>query len=80
MTTPTTVRVGQIWRDNDKRGYGRHVKVIEVDATHATVSLWMTRSASSNTAKPGRLTRIRLDRFRPTSTGYVLVRDTEEQS
>lgn len=72
MTTPA-VRVGQIWRDNDKRAKGRHVKVVEVDGTHATVALWMTRSASSNTAMPGRRTRIRLDRFRPTSTGYTLI-------
>lgn len=78
MTTPA-VRPGQIWRDNDKRAKGRHVKVVDVDGTHATVKLWMTRAASSSTATPGRRTRVRLDRFRPTSTGYVLVRDVEEQ-
>jgi hypothetical protein len=74
----TTVRVGQVWRDNDKRGYGRTVCVIETDATHAVVELVVGRGVGSQQAKPGRRTRIRLDRFRPTSTGYVLVQDTEE--
>lgn len=81
MTTPTTVRVGQIWRDNDKRGYGRQVRVVETDATHAVVEQHVPRGGARGAShlKPRR-TRIRLDRFRPTSTGYVLVQDVEEQS
>ncbi|MFH8336920.1 hypothetical protein [Streptomyces sp. AM6-12] len=67
--------VGQIWQDNDKRGYGRKIRIIEIDATHATVELVTGRQVptlhgSRETAKPGRRTRIRLNRFRPTSTGY----------
>lgn len=69
------VRVGQIWQDNDKRGYGRRVRVVEVDETHALVELHVPRGAGHMHAKPGRRTRIRLDRFRPTSTGYRLVQD-----
>lgn len=81
----TTVRPGQVWQDNDKRAYGRKLRVVDVDATHATVELvdprhWQNRSRSigdddPRRAQPGRQTRIRLDRFRPTSTGYRLIED-----
>jgi len=63
------VRVGQIWADNDKRSRGRKVRVVEVGETHATVEEVVT----GWTGRPPRRTRIRLDRFRPTSTGYRLV-------
>lgn len=66
-----TVKPGQIWADNDWRSSGRTVRVIEVDATHATVEV-VTNGRMTYT-KPGRRSRIRLDRFRPTSTGYRLV-------
>ena len=67
MTQPIpTVRPGQIWADNDKRSAGRQVAVLAIDETHAVV-----RPAGG----PGLQTRIRLDRFRPTSTGYRLVKD-----
>lgn len=62
------VRVGQVWEDIDKRGYGRQVHVVSVGDTHATVE--------DTVGKPRR-TRVRLDRFRPTSTGYRLVLDVE---
>jgi hypothetical protein len=79
------VRPGQVWADNDKRSTGRHVRVVEVDRTHATVELvsqrgrpWSgLRPGEPARAEPGRRTRIRLDRFKPTTTGYRLVRDVE---
>ena len=65
MTQPIpTVRPGQIWADNDKRSAGRRVTVTSVGQTHALVETSL-----------GRQTLIRLDRFRPTSTGYRLVKD-----
>lgn len=67
-TTPTPA-VGQIWQDNDPRGPRRRVRIVEIDATHAVVVV----HASDGNAKPGRRTRIRLDRFRPISTGYRYV-------
>ncbi|WP_030344838.1 DUF6354 family protein [Streptomyces sp. NRRL S-1022] len=72
MTTPPTPTpaVGQIWQDNDPRGYGRRVRIVGIDDTHATVELVVPRGAGHNGTKPGRRTRIRLDRFKPTSTGY----------
>lgn len=83
MTGQPQVRVGQVWADNDWRCAGRHVRVVEIDATHATVELCDQRGRPASgheaqqKAQPGRRTRIRLDRFRPTSTGYRLVRDVE---
>lgn len=78
MSEPTPeVRVGQIWQDNDPRADGRTIRIVEVDATHATVELVSQRAVGHQQAKPGRRSRIRLDRFRPTSTGYRLVEDAE---
>ncbi|MEY9876608.1 hypothetical protein ABH931_006118 [Streptacidiphilus sp. MAP12-33] len=68
-----TVRVGQIWQDNDPRSYGRKLRVLEVGDTHALVELHQPRRDTN--AKRGRQTRIRLDRFKPTSTGYRLIQD-----
>ncbi|MER7053419.1 DUF6354 family protein [Streptomyces sp. NPDC017454] len=62
--------VGQIWQDNDPRSHGRQLRIVDTDATHAVVELTVPRGAGHLHAKPGRRTRIRLDRFRPTSTGY----------
>jgi hypothetical protein len=77
------VRVGQVWADNDKRAEGRRVRVVEVGRTHAVVELVDQRGRpargheAQQKAEAGRRTRIRLDRFRPTSTGYRLVRDAD---
>lgn len=65
--------VGQIWQDNDPRGYGRKVRIVEIDDTHAVVEPALPRGAGHLRAKPGRRTRLRLDRLRPTSTGYRYV-------
>lgn len=59
------VRVGQVWQDCDKRMAGRRVTVVAAGPTHATVE-----------DAGGKQTRIRLDRMRPTSTGFRLVSDT----
>lgn len=72
MTETPKPAVGQIWQDNDQRGYGRQVRIVEIDSTHALVVLHQPRHPVSS-AKPGRRTRIRLDRFKPTSTGYRFV-------
>lgn len=66
----TEVRVGQVWADNDPRSEGRKVRIIHVDGTHATVG-------PADPKARGRATRIRLDRFKPTSTGYRLIQDAE---
>jgi desulfoferrodoxin (superoxide reductase-like protein) len=61
------VRVGQIWRDNDKRNYTRWVEVVSIEGEKATVINLETRKQ----------TRISLKRFKPNATGYVLVKDAK---
>lgn len=65
------VKVGQVWEDNDSRlGAGAHrrsFKVLEIIGERALV---VTLNGVS------RKTKIKLDRFRPTATGYRLVQDT----
>lgn len=58
---PHNVQVGQVWQDNDKRSNYRRGRVTEVDETHARVDWGRTA------------TRVKLTRFKPTSTGYRLV-------
>jgi hypothetical protein len=61
------VRVGQIWRDNDKRNYTRRVEVVSIEGEKATVINLETRKQ----------TIISLKRFKPNATGYVLVKDVQ---
>lgn len=60
-TNPYGVEKDQVWEDADPRSEGRKLRILAVDDTHASV-----QSPSGK----GRIGRIRLDRFRPTSTGY----------
>lgn len=69
--TPTPA-VGQIWQDNDPRGYGRRIRIVEIDDTHAVVEHHNPRAVG----RRPRRTRVRLDRFRPTSTGYRFIADS----
>jgi hypothetical protein len=70
------VRAGQLWQDNDpriaemKRGK-RLVRVTVVGDTHAQVETWYDGDIGVNS----RTGRVRLDRFRPSSTGYKLIED-----
>jgi hypothetical protein len=69
------VKVGQVWADNDKRSAGRLVRVVRLTETHAIVM--PAGTAVGNRPGSGRVTRIRLDRFRPNTNGagYQLVQD-----
>jgi hypothetical protein len=69
-TTRIPVRVGQVWKDTDPRIKARELVVEQIDQTHATM-----RVVGTN-----RRPRIRLDRFRPNSTGYKCVRDVAGRS
>lgn len=74
-TTPAPVitpAAHQIWADNDKRSRGRYVRILQTDDAHATVVQTAYNETDHVAADlPGaRITRIRLDRLRPTSTGY----------
>ena len=64
-----SVKVGQVWKDNDVRHTSiRLVEVKAVTATHA-------ECLSTSAGQKGRKVKIRLDRFKPNSTGYILYRD-----
>ncbi|MCL2174444.1 MAG: hypothetical protein FWB73_00215 [Treponema sp.] len=66
------VKVGQVWKDNDKRIdiYGeRFVTVLEVNETFAI--------CNSERNKRIRKVRIKLSRFKPNSTGYVLIQEAK---
>jgi hypothetical protein len=76
------VKPGQIWADNDWRSKGRTLRVDSVDEVHATCTVLtnsddvQSRIDSSSwgfSDTRGKVRRIRLDRFRPTSTGYRLL-------
>jgi hypothetical protein len=79
MPETPDVRVDQVWQDADPRlerhGIDRRVRVVEVDDTHATVERFIPPGAEHLHTRPSRRTRIRLDRFRETSTGYRIVED-----
>jgi len=84
------VRPGQVWADNDPRSEGRRIEVVrlgthrhrywssgEMGYVEEVVPVALCRRVGAK--KGGRLTRIRIDRFRPTTTGYRLVADTAEE-
>lgn len=64
------VRPGQIWADNNPRSTGRKVRVEYVDSRYAYVVVVDSRYQPWPSETRARHSRILLDRFRPTSTGY----------
>ena len=65
-----SVQVGQVWQDNDPRhDVKRRVTVLEIRGAHAIVQNTETK----------RKTKINLSRFRPNSTGYILVDEEKKK-
>lgn len=85
------VRVGQIWQDNDKRSGFRQLKVMSIEPakfrrrakTGWIVAEGSVARCSVRTSVDGmfgtRLVSVRSDRFKPNSTGYRLVAESEAQ-
>lgn len=87
---PAMVRVGQVWGDNDPRSAGRFLLVEEIkrdtEGNSKAVCLvlqdayWVTmnrpRRARRRTGQVGTRTRISCKRFKATSTGFFLVKDS----
>jgi hypothetical protein len=79
--TQQKVDPGQTWADNDKQVEGRQIRVDSIDGHFAncTVTQDAAPNPKTHVERPaghtnvGQKTRIRLDRFRPTSTGYRLI-------
>jgi uncharacterized protein DUF6354 len=65
------VKVGQVWEDTDpRRDPWRRLRVVEIRDTPTQYAVCDVLGR-----EPKRTTTIRLDRFRPGSTGYRLVKD-----
>lgn len=76
-----TVEVGQVWKDNDKRMFNRHLQVVRIDRDLAYCKRVIPRDNGAWMDSPIKaLTRISLKRFKPTSSGYVLVWPNDEGS
>jgi hypothetical protein len=75
MTGRDEVRLGQVWADNDRRCAGRRLRVVGLDSDPPTPrsSATVVRVDATGRQVADRRIRIRVDRFRPTSTGYRLV-------
>lgn len=71
------VRPGQTWVDNDPRtkrehGVDRYVRVTALDGDFAVCEAWYDRAGAHS-----RTVRIRIDRFKPTRTGYRFVSNAD---
>lgn len=63
------VKVGQVWEDNDPRQQKQGVAVRRIKVLEIADGKALCQHPSGQ----GRKTKIRLDRFRPTKSGYKLV-------
>lgn len=73
------VKVGQIWKDRDKRCPNRYLRVIEVpdlNVVGARATLQPCRANGQLIST--KTTRILISRMRPSATGYDLVKDVDE--
>lgn len=85
------VRAGQVWADNDRRSKGRLLRVLSVSDGTAACQVIRDRDNPAvlrgryNAPRPagwtpiGYVTTIRIDRMRPTSTGYRLQATAEQE-
>lgn len=68
--TAKEVRLGQVWRDNNRRTPGRELEVIGIHGNEATVKV----VAHPKKSVIGKWQKIRLDRFlKPRNSGYTLI-------
>lgn len=68
-----SVKVGQVWRDCDKRMVGRFVLVRELKVSGNRTFAICSRCFSDGTDADKRTTQINVDRMKPGATGYELV-------
>ena len=66
------VKVGQVWKDMDKRMNNRRLTVIKVDAEYA----YLVPEFQARLGTWKRMSRVKLRRMKPTSTGYALVQES----
>lgn len=79
----TEVRVGQVWADNDKRPKRtRYIRVTSFEEhtdpfTHQAIRHAVCEAWYDEVGAKSRTVKIRVDRFKPTSTGYRLVSESD---
>ena len=80
------IKPGQVWADNDERSMGRTLRVEAVEGGKAVCVILtnsnptqaeLDRGERRTQDTRGRKTRISLARFKPTNTGYRLIRDQQ---
>lgn len=76
MSTEIDVQVGQVWADNDPRVAGRTIKVEAIDGNKAVCRVLATPFDYPQ-GRTGHTTKIALRRFKPTTTGYRLIREAD---
>lgn len=76
-----TVQIGQIWQDNDPRINPRRrlLRITEVTDSAAHAITWYETQQDGAWVRTSaeRPTRVRLDRLKPTSTGYRLIAEAQ---
>ncbi|WP_137726494.1 hypothetical protein [Prescottella subtropica] len=65
---------GQVWADNDPRVHGRTIAVDAIDGDKAICTVLVPAYDNPN-GRSGHAVKIAVRRFKPTSTGYRLIRD-----
>lgn len=70
------VQIGQVWADNDTRTEGRTVKVEEINGDKAVCRV-LAPPFDYPQGRVGHTTKIAIRRFKPTSTGYRLIREAD---
>lgn len=73
MSDTAPVEIGQVWEDTDWRMHGRRIRIEIINKNRGVALVRVVSNGESMSRSVGRTTRIRLDRFKPTSTGYRLV-------
>jgi hypothetical protein len=83
MNKMPDVRPDQVWADNDPRSVGRTLRVDQIEDGKATCTVLTNRDAADlndwGTDMRGRTVSIKVSRFKPTSTGYRLIKDAPSE-
>lgn len=69
-----SVKVGQIWADNDSRRAKRNLRIRAIGLSKVA----KTRLVLVENTKTGKETVVHASRFRPITRGYKLVRDVRK--
>ena len=70
-----TVKINQIWKDNDKRVSDRYLKVFKIEDSKA--HCYVSNSEDFQETETPKTTKVSIKRFKPNSTGYKLIHDAE---